>query len=139
MATPPAMVSGACLCGLSELSRENGIERNEKWMGDLVDWAPTAVKKTAAAMTAERRSDFPTRDLPKSAAIYVDIIAARELVATRNRRRQVHTGGRAEAHRSLSCCALVKYVHRFARSCPSKFGVNMKDFLDHSGMKDNVP
>jgi len=63
-------------------------------MGVLVDWAPiecfhaipTEAKKAAAAMTAERRGDFPTRDLPKSAAIYIDIIAARELVATRNRR-----------------------------------------------------
>lgn len=116
-------------------------------MGALVDWAPTEcfhaipteAKKAAAAMTAERRSDFPTRDLPKSATIYIDIIAAREFVATRNRRRQVRTDGRAEGYRFLSCCALVKYVHRFACSCRSKFGVNMKDFLDHSGMKDNVP
>jgi len=65
-------------------------------MGVLVDWAPTEcfhaipteAKKAAAAMTAERRSDFPTRDLPKSAAIYVDIIAARNLL------RQEIVGGR---------------------------------------------
>ena len=57
-------------------------------MDDLVDWArtecfhaiPAAVKKTAAAMIAERLSDFPTCDLPKSAAIYMDIIAAHEVL-----------------------------------------------------------
>jgi hypothetical protein len=66
-------------------------------MGALVDWAPTecfhaipaAVKKTATAMTAERRSDFPTCDFPESAAIYMAIITVREGVATRNRRRLV--------------------------------------------------
>jgi hypothetical protein len=88
-------------------------------------------------MTAERRSDSPTCDFPKSAAIYMDIIAARERVAPRNRRQLVSKDGWPRVW--VLSCSLVKNIDWLASFCGGKFGVNMKDVLDDFGMKDDVP
>ena len=45
------MVSGACRCGVSELSSENGMGRNAKWMGGVVDCAEV-VRRQAIPVTA---------------------------------------------------------------------------------------
>src|SRR5215467_3610485 len=50
-ATPPAIVSGACLWGVSLLSNENAIGWNEKWIGALVSCGliPGVAKKIRAS------------------------------------------------------------------------------------------
>jgi hypothetical protein len=45
------MVSGACLCGVSELSSEKGIGRKAKWMGAFSDWAEAELRQTIPKTT----------------------------------------------------------------------------------------